>query len=80
MYGIDNLVKEALAWYDVQKHKSLDDNSPGTYDRAGEADHSVPCCAQRYPHRTDSACTIMYNGKVLQYTAQGEDVVKINDE
>ena len=29
MYGIDNLVEEALAWYDVQKHKPLDDNSLG---------------------------------------------------
>ena len=29
MYGIDNLVEEALTWYDVQKHKSLDDNSLG---------------------------------------------------
>ena len=28
-YGIDNLVEEALAWYDVQKHKPLDDNSLG---------------------------------------------------
>ena len=28
MYGIDNFV-EALAWYDVQKHKPLDDNSLG---------------------------------------------------
>ena len=27
MYGIDNLVEEALAWYEVQKHKPLDDNS-----------------------------------------------------
>ena len=26
MYGIDNLVEEALAWYDVQKHKPLDDS------------------------------------------------------
>ena len=29
MYGIDNLVEEALAWYDVQKHKPLGDNSLG---------------------------------------------------
>ena len=29
MNGIDNLVEEALAWYDVQKHKPLDDNSLG---------------------------------------------------
>ena len=29
MYGIDNLVEEALAWYDVQKHKPLDDDSLG---------------------------------------------------
>ena len=29
MYGIDNLVEEALAWYDVQKHKPLDGNSLG---------------------------------------------------
>ena len=29
MYGTDNLVEEALAWYDVQKHKPLDDNSLG---------------------------------------------------
>ena len=29
MYGIDNLIEEALAWYDVQKHKPLDDNSLG---------------------------------------------------
>ena len=29
MYGIDNLVEEALAGYDVQKHKPLDDNSLG---------------------------------------------------
>ena len=29
MYGIGNLVEEALAWYDVQKHKPLDDNSLG---------------------------------------------------
>ena len=29
MYDIDNLVEEALAWYDVQKHKPLDDNSLG---------------------------------------------------
>ena len=29
MYGIDNLVEEALAWYDVPKHKPLDDNSLG---------------------------------------------------
>ena len=29
MYGIDNLVEEALVWYDVQKHKPLDDNSLG---------------------------------------------------
>ena len=29
MYGIDNLVEEALAWYDVQKHKPLNDNSLG---------------------------------------------------
>ena len=29
MYGIDNLVGDALAWYDVQKHKPLDDNSLG---------------------------------------------------
>ncbi len=29
MYGIDNLVEEALAWYDAQKHKPLDDNSLG---------------------------------------------------
>ena len=29
MYGIDNLVEEALAWYDVHKHKPLDDNSLG---------------------------------------------------
>ena len=29
MYGIDNLVEEALAWYDVQKHKPLDDNTLG---------------------------------------------------
>ena len=28
-YGIDNLVAEVLAWYDVQKHKPLDDNSLG---------------------------------------------------
>ena len=62
MYGIDNLVEEALAWYDVQKHKPLDDNSG--YDRAGEADHYVPCCAQGYPHRTDSACNIMYSGNL----------------
>ena len=74
MYGIDNLVEEALAWYDVQKHKPLDDNS------LGEADHYVPCCAQGYPHRTDSASNIMYSGKVLQHTTQGEELVKINDE
>jgi hypothetical protein len=29
MYDTDNLVEEALAWYDVQKHKPLDDNSLG---------------------------------------------------
>ena len=29
MFRIDNLVEEALAWYDVQKHKPLDDNSLG---------------------------------------------------
>ena len=29
MNSIDNLVEEALAWYDVQKHKPLDDNSLG---------------------------------------------------
>ena len=29
MYGIDNLVEEALAWYDVQKHKPMDDNYLG---------------------------------------------------
>lgn len=27
MYGIDNLVEEALTWYDVQKHKPVDGNS-----------------------------------------------------
>ena len=32
IYGIDNLVEEALAWYDVQKHKPLDDNSLGMID------------------------------------------------
>ena len=29
MYGIDNIVEEALAWYDAQKHKPLDENSLG---------------------------------------------------
>ena len=29
MFGIDNLVEEVLAWYDVQKHKPLDDNYLG---------------------------------------------------
>jgi len=29
MYDIYNLVEEALAWYDVQKHNPLDDNSLG---------------------------------------------------
>ena len=29
---------------------------------------------------TLAACNIMYSGKVLQHTAQGEDLVKINDE
>ena len=29
MNCIDNIVEEALAWYDVQKHKPLDDNSLG---------------------------------------------------
>ncbi|KAK2176088.1 hypothetical protein NP493_684g00030 [Ridgeia piscesae] len=32
MYGIDNLVEEALAWNDVQKHKPLDDNSLGMFE------------------------------------------------
>ena len=29
MYGNGKLVEEALAWYDVQKHKPLDGNSLG---------------------------------------------------
>ena len=80
MYGIDNLVEEALAWYDVQKHKPLDDNSLGMIELVKQTTMFVPCCAQGYPHRTDSACNIMYSGKVLQHTAQGEELVKINDE
>ena len=27
MYGIDNFMEEALAWYDVHKNKPMDDNS-----------------------------------------------------
>ena len=78
MYGIDNLVEEALAWYDVQKHKPLVDNSLGMIELVKQT--TVPCCAQGYPHRTDAACNIIYSGKVLQHTAQGEELVKINDE
>ena len=29
MCAIDNLVEDALAWYNVRKHKPLDDNSLG---------------------------------------------------
>ena len=29
MFGFDNLVEEAQAWYAVQRHKPLDDNSLG---------------------------------------------------
>ena len=29
VFGIGNLVKEALVWYNVQNHKPLDDNSLG---------------------------------------------------
>ena len=73
MYGIDNLVEEALAGYDVQKHKPLDDNSLGMIELVKQSTSYVP-------YRTDVACNIMYSGKVLQHTAQGEELVKISDE
>ena len=50
MYGIDNLVEEAPAWYDVQKHKPLDDNSLGMIELVKQ---TTMFPAQGYPHRTD---------------------------
>ena len=76
-YGIDNLVAEALASYDVQKHKPLDDNSLGMIELV-KLTTLFP--AQGYPHHTDSVFNVMYSGKVLQHKAQGEGLVKINDE
>ena len=37
VYAIDNLVQEALTWYDVQKHKSQPDNH-GMMDLVEETD------------------------------------------
>ena len=45
MYGIDNLVEEALAWYDVQ-----DDNSLGMIELVKQ---TTLFPAQGYPHHTD---------------------------
>ena len=63
MYGIDNLVEEALAWYDVQKHKPLDDNSLGMIELVKQTTmfpavrnailialtlHATSCTVERY--------------------------------
>ena len=58
MYGIDNLVEEALVWYDVQKHKPLDDNSLGMIELVKQTT-LFPAVRKAIPHRTDSACNIM---------------------
>ena len=78
MYGIDNLVEEALAWYDVQKHQPLDDNSLGMIELVKQT--TVFPAVRKAILITLTACNIMYSGKVLQHNAQGEDLVKINDE
>ena len=47
MYGIDNLVEEALAWYDVQKHKPLDDNSLGMIELVKQTTICSLLCAKQ---------------------------------
>ena len=76
MYGIDNFVEEALAWYDVHKHKPLDDNSLGMIELMKQttmfpAVRKAILIALTLPA---TSCT------VERHTAQGEQLVKINDE
>ena len=79
MYGIDNLIEEALAWYDVQKHKPLDDNSLGMIELVKQTT-LFPAVRKAILITLTLPANIMYSGKVLQHNAQGEDLVKINDE
>ena len=51
MYGFDNLVEEALVWYDMQKHKPLDDNSLGMIELVKTT--IFPAMRKSYAHRTD---------------------------
>ena len=50
MYGIDNLVEEALAGYDVQKHKPLDDNSLGMIELVKQPLCSLLCARLSSSH------------------------------
>ena len=70
MYGIDNLVEEALAWYDVQKHKPLDDNSLCMIELVKQTT-MLPAVRK---------AILIALTLVLQHTAQGEELAKINDE
>ena len=79
MYGIDNLVEETLAWYDVQKHTPLDGNSLGMIELVKQTT-LFPAVHKAIPITLTLACNIMYSGKVLQHKEQGEDLVTINDE
>ena len=79
LYGIDNLVEEALAWYDVQKHKPLDDNSLGMIELVKQTT-LFPVVHKAILITLTLPATSWYSGKVTQHTVQGEDLVKINDD
>ena len=71
MYGIDNLVEEALAWYDVQKHQPLDDdNSLGMIELVKQTT-LFPAVRKAILITLTLPANIMYSGKVLQHNAQG---------
>ena len=80
MYGIDNLVEEALAWYDVQKHKPLDDNSLGMIELVKQTTMFPAVRKAIFIALTLPATSCTVEIKVLQHTAQGKELVKINDE
>lgn len=66
IYKIENLVEEALVWYDVQNHKGpLDDKSLGMIELLKETTLFPAVCEAIFIAVTDSACNIMYSGEVF---------------
>jgi len=79
MYGIDNLVEEALAWYDMQKHMPLD-NSLGMIELVKQtpmfpAVRKAILFALTLPA---TPCTVLRSFSTLRRVML--DLVKINDE